>query len=236
MLDSDLASLYGYEVKAFNQQVKRNKERFPDDFIFQLTETETIEISRSQFVTSIQTLGVKGGRSYIPYVFTEQGIYMLATVLKGDIATQQSIVIMRTFKEMRHYVTENQSLLNNADILKLSNTVYENKKDIANIKESMATKNDINTIMESFIEEDKIKEIVILNGQKFEALEAYNSIDRKAKYSIYIVDDYINIHTLSMLKKKKEMWKLLFLPITKGTEERNFNKEKQNCSMKSILI
>ncbi|MEG2544596.1 MAG: ORF6N domain-containing protein, partial [Longicatena sp.] len=95
--------MYGTEAKRLNEQVKRNANKFPEDFMFQLTTLETIELSRSQIATSIQTVGVKGGRSYKPYVFTEQGIYMIATILKNDIATQQSIYIMRSFKEMKHY-------------------------------------------------------------------------------------------------------------------------------------
>jgi len=96
MLDSDLADLYGYEVKALNQQVKRNINRFPEDFMFQLTQDELSNL-KSQNVTSSW-----GGVRKLPYAFTEQGIYMLATVLKGDVAERQSIYIMRTFREMKH--------------------------------------------------------------------------------------------------------------------------------------
>ena len=82
MLDRDLAEIYGYTTKAFNQQVKNNIEKFPDDMMFQLTKDETEILSRSKFLTSImQTEGMKGGRVYLPHVFTEQGIYMLMTVL-----------------------------------------------------------------------------------------------------------------------------------------------------------
>lgn len=91
MLDADLAEIYGYSVKTFNQQVKNNIERFADDFRFQLTEEEVSFLSWSNFLTSMQTEGIQGGRVYRPYVFTEQGIYMLVTVLKGDLTIQQSI-------------------------------------------------------------------------------------------------------------------------------------------------
>lgn len=96
ILDSDLADLYGYEVKALNQQVKRNINRFPEDFMFQLTQDELSNL-KSQNVTSSW-----GGVRKLPYAFTEQGIYMLATVLKGEVAERQSIYIMRTFREMKH--------------------------------------------------------------------------------------------------------------------------------------
>ena len=86
MLDFDLAEIYGFSTSAFNQQVKRNAERFDDDFRFQLTREEVEQISISQIVTSIQTKGVKGGRAKLPWAFTQSGIYMLMTVLKGDLA------------------------------------------------------------------------------------------------------------------------------------------------------
>ena len=107
MLDFDLAEIYGYSTKAFNQQVKNNVERFDDDFRFQLSDTEVTELSRSKFLTSIQTKGIKGGRTYNPYAFTEQGIYMLMTVLKGDLAVTQSKMLIRTFKEMKHFIQNN---------------------------------------------------------------------------------------------------------------------------------
>ena len=121
MLDKDLAEIYGYEVKKLNQQVKRNIERFPEDFMFRLSNSE-IDSVRSQFVTSRKKdffAGQEGGRRYLPYAFTEQGIYMLATVLRGELAVQQSIFIMRTFREMRHYIRQNQQFVtrNEMDLL-----------------------------------------------------------------------------------------------------------------------
>ena len=113
MLDKDLAEIYGYEVKKLNQQVKRNIERFPEDFMFRLSNSE-IDSVRSQIVTSRKKdffAGQEGGRRYLPYAFTEQGIYMLATVLRGKLAEQQSIFIMRTFREMRHYIRQNQQFV-----------------------------------------------------------------------------------------------------------------------------
>lgn len=121
MLDKDLAEIYGYEVKKLNQQVKRNIERFSEDFMFRLSNSE-IDSVRSQIVTSRKKdffAGQEGGRRYLPYAFTEQGIYMLATVLRGELAEQQSIFIMRTFREMRHYIRQNQQFVtrNEMDLL-----------------------------------------------------------------------------------------------------------------------
>ena len=103
MLDADLAEIYGYSTKAFNQQVKNNIEKFDEDFRFQLSDGEVNLLSRSNFLTSMQTKGVKGGRSYSPYAFTEQGIYMLMTVLKGERAVAQSKALIRLFKQMKDY-------------------------------------------------------------------------------------------------------------------------------------
>ena len=94
MLDSDVAMLYHYETKYINLAVRRNKERFPEDFCFQLTETET-ENLRLQFATSSLEKENYGGRRTLPYVFIEQGISMLAGVIKNEIAVQVSINIIR---------------------------------------------------------------------------------------------------------------------------------------------
>ncbi|MDD2451519.1 ORF6N domain-containing protein [Sulfurovum sp.] len=99
MLDENLAGLYQVELKRLNEQVKRNSERFPDDFMFQLSEKE-YENLRSQFATSSSS---HGGRRYLPYVFTEQGVYMLSVVLKSKVAIEVSIEIMRTFAKIREF-------------------------------------------------------------------------------------------------------------------------------------
>ena len=196
MLDSDLAKLYGYEVKRLNEQVKRNIERFPEDFMFQLNEKEITSLWSQNATANISTKS----RS-TPYAFTEQGVYMLSTVLKGEMAVRQSIMIMRVFKEMRHYLLENKSLLESDSLTRLVMQTNQNTKDIIEIKENMATKDDISRIMDNFIDETKIKEFVFVDGQKFEADEAYISIYKLAKKSIYVVDDYVSIKTLSHLKQ-----------------------------------
>ena len=112
MLDVDLAEIYGYDTKRFNRQVKNNIQKFEgDDFMFQLTDEESAKLSRCKNCT----LNRGGGRGknikYNPYVFTEQGIYMLTTVLRGDLAIKQSRALIRTFKQMKDYIIENQSLI-----------------------------------------------------------------------------------------------------------------------------
>ena len=105
MLDSDLAELYGYETRYLNLQVKHNLKRFPDDFMFQLTREEYEALMLNNSTSN------RCGRRSLPFVFTEQGIYLLATVLKGEIAEQQSVAIMRVFRAMREYISENRMLL-----------------------------------------------------------------------------------------------------------------------------
>jgi len=107
MLDSDLAELYGVETKVFNQTVKRNMERFPDNFRFQLTKTEYQEFLRSQFVTSKQG---RGGRRYAPYAFTQEGVAMLSSVLNSERAVQVNIQIMRAFIKLRQMLVSNEEL------------------------------------------------------------------------------------------------------------------------------
>ncbi len=101
MIDYDLARIYGYETKAFNQQVKRNIERFPSDFMFELTDEEALQCSRSR----------GHNLKYNPHAFTEQGIYMLMSVLKGELAVKQSIELIHIFKSMKDYIYSNQNML-----------------------------------------------------------------------------------------------------------------------------
>ena len=107
MLDSDVAMLYHYETKNINKAVKRNIDRFPEEFYFQLTENE-FQALRFQIGTSKQSKEFRGGRRYLPYVFTEQGIAMLAGILKNDIAVKVSISIIKSFIEMRKFLAVNR--------------------------------------------------------------------------------------------------------------------------------
>ena len=197
MLDFDLAEIYGYDTKTLNQQVKRNLTRFPEDFMFQLNHSEW-DTLRSQFVTSNKTKldgSLRGGRQYFPYAFTEQGIYMLATVLKGDVAEKQSIFIMRAFKEMRHFVQQNMQFVTKNEIKQITDS-HETRFN--KIEKS------IDEINENFLSNIDKKNFMILKGQKVEADKAYIDIYKKAKKSIYIIDDYVDIKTLDLLLHKKK--------------------------------
>ena len=114
MLDSDLAILYGYEVKRLNEQVKNNINRFPEDFMFQMTKEEVKDL-RSKFSTA----NINPKSRSLPHVFSEQGIYMLATVLNGEIAEKQSIFIMRAFREMRHFIMNNERMFERINSIEL---------------------------------------------------------------------------------------------------------------------
>lgn len=132
MLDIDLAAIYGYTVKAFNQQVKNNMEKFDDDFMFQLTAGE-LDNLRSKFLTAI----VSPMSRALPYAFTEQGIYMLMTVLKGERAIKQSKALVRLFKQMKDYVIENQQIVSQRDFLRLSLQTAENAENIADFRKRL---------------------------------------------------------------------------------------------------
>ena len=195
MLDADLAEIYGYSTKVFNQQVKNNIEKFDEDFRFQLNSVEIESLSRSKFLTSMQMKGVKGGRSYAPYAFTEQGIYMLMTVLKGERATAQSKALIRLFKQMKDYiVAENQNLLSYDGIAQIAMQTERNTKDIAVIQ------SDLQKVMENFVDPSTFKHFLILNGQKLDADVAYTQIYGMAKKSITIIDDYVGVKTLDLLR------------------------------------
>ena len=205
MLDSDLAEIYGYEVKNLNRQVKRNAERFPEDFMFQITEAERDNLRCQNVTANINTKS----RS-LPYAFTEQGIYMLATVLRGDLANQQSIFIMRAFREMRHFIQQNKQFVTQSEMSMLSARVSEIALQAADNKDRQTrTESDINgirkqidTLSENFISEKDLKNYVIYKDHKFEADAAYIDIYSQAKKTIHVIDDYVNTKTLQLLSHK----------------------------------
>ena len=213
MLDYDLAEIYGYEVKRLNEQVKRNINRFPEDFMFQLTKDEMVLV-KSQIATSPNNNffeGQDGGRRKLPYAFTEQGIYMLATVLRGELAEQQSIFIMRAFREMRHYIKQNHQFVTEAELNLVTSKVSEisvqmasvsdrQKKTERNVQEIQKS---IESLNENFVSDKDFKNFVIYKGQKFEADVAYIDIYQQATTSIYVVDDYMNAKSLQLLSQKK---------------------------------
>ena len=230
MLDSDLAEIYGYSTKRFNEQVKRNIEKFDDDFMFQLTGEEVYELSRYRFGTlndgqvyersrsHFATLNKAQGRGsnikYKPYVFTEQGIYMLMTVLRGELAVKQSKALIRMFKQMKDFIVENRDFLSSKEMTQLllqtsqnTNDIMQHSKEIANINDkisTLATKEDLKKVMDNFIDSNTYKHFLLLNGDKIEADVAYTKIYKSAKKSIYVIDNYIGLKTLELLRAARD--------------------------------
>ena len=220
MLDADLAEIYGYSTKAFNQQVKNNIERFAEDFRFQLSKKEVEEL-RSKNLTAItgvndaEILRCKNCTTNIstmsrsnPFVFTEQGIYMLMTVLKGDMAVQQSMALIRLFKQMKDYIAAENTPDISAGMVALATQTSQNTRDIAEIATDVRTLSNkvernesfLQKVMANFIDPSTFKHFLILNGQRLEADVAYTQIYGMAKKSVLIVDDYLDVKTLDLLR------------------------------------
>ena len=211
MLDADLAEIYGYSTKIFNRQVKNNINRFPEEFRFQLNSTD-INTLRCNFCTA----NISSMSRSNPYAFTEQGIYMLMTVLKGDLAVQQSMALIRLFKQMKDYIAaENQQLLGNNGIERIALQTAQNTSVIAkhsinirelsgevhDIRENLGKMNlDLQKVMENFIDPATYKHFLIFDGQKIEADIAYTKIYSMAKKSITIIDNYVGVKTLDLLR------------------------------------
>ena len=188
MLDSDVAKLYHYETKKINQTVKRNFERFPEKFCFQLTESETQNL-RSQIVTSSFEKENYGGRRYLPFVFTEQGIAMLSGLLRNSIAVQVSINIIDAFIEMRKFLMANGQLFE-----RLTNIEY---KLLEHDKK-------FNKVFTQLSLEENIKQEIFFKGQIWDSYELIIDIVKSAKAKILIIDNYIDDSILKMLQKKNK--------------------------------
>ncbi len=186
MLDSDLARIYQVETKVFNQTVKRNTDRFPESFCFQLTQDEFDAINlRSQFVTSSLNYG---GRRYLPYVFSEQGIAMLSAVLRSDIAIKVSIEIMNAFVEMRKILVNNAALFHRLDKIELKQIDADQKFE------------EIFKALES--EKLQSEKGIFYNGQIFDAYTFVSDIIRSAQSSIILIDNYVDDTVLTLLGKR----------------------------------
>ena len=217
MLDSDVAMLYHYTTKNINKAVKRNIDRFPEDFCFQLTENE-FETLRFQIGTSKQNLKIndelRGGRRYLPYVFTEQGIAMLAGVLKNDIAVKVSIDIIKSFIEMRKFIS-----LNGQVFERLTNVEYKLLEHDKKFDE----------VFNQLQLEESIKQIIFFEGQIWDSYSLIIDIIKKANNKILIIDNYIDDSVLKMLAKKKNNVEVVILTSDKSNIEnldvKKFNKE-----------
>ena len=184
MLDSDLAKLYNVETKRINEAVNRNKEKFPERITWNLNEFE-LQNLRSQIATSSSTTNY-GGRRYIPRVFTEQGVYMLATVLKSKTATEVSIRIMDTFVKMRHYINYNKNVLPRR-FLRLEDKVDENTKRI-------------DELFDRFNPKEITKDSIFFKGDIYDAYSVLLEIFNISKEEIIIIDNYAGKKLLDELR------------------------------------
>ena len=226
MLDFELAELYGYTTSRFNEQVSNNIEKFEgEDFCFYLTQEEFKELKN---LISKKSTSSWGGRRKPPRAFTESGLYMLMTVLRGELATKQSRALIRIFRTMKDYIMDTQGLATQRDLLRLSLQTTENTESIKYVQSVLSEqqkillehddkfvsafaeisdtvrKSEISPFLLDFSKPEEQKEYLFLNGQLAKADVTYINIYGQAKKSIHIVDDYINIKTLYLLQDVKQ--------------------------------
>jgi len=195
MIDRDLAIIYGIETKVLNQAVKRNIERFPDPFQFQLSENEYDDYSRSQIVTlndQLKHTKLKRGQNlkYLPYAFTEQGVAMLSAVLRSETAIKVSIQIMNAFVEMRKLVLDNAGLFKRLDKIEMKQLETDQKFE------------QVFSALES--REKTPDKGIFFEGQLFDAYVLVAELIRKAKTSIVLVDNYLDETVLLLLDKRNK--------------------------------
>lgn len=209
MLDSDVAMLYHYETKRVNEAVKRNIERFPAEFCFQLTSAE-YEVLKTQFATS----NIRGGKHKLPYVFTEKGIIMLSGLLKNSVAIEVSIRIVEAFVEMRKFISTNGQVFE-----RLTNVEYKLLEHDKKFDE----------VFNQLQHEENIKQKIFFEGQIYDAYSLIIDIIKKANHKILIIDNYIDESVLKMLTKKNKMVEVIIITSNKSTIEnidiQKFNKE-----------
>ena len=205
LLDSDLAILYGVETRQLNQQVKRNIERFPDDFMFQLTKVELINLKsqiasssaienspRSQIVTSSH-----GGVRYLPYAFTENGIAMLSSVLRSPIAIQVNIRIMRAFTAMRQFIASNAQIFQRLDVME--------QNQLALVAHQIETDHKLEEVFRR-LDSGNVQphQGIFYDGQIFDAYTFINDRIREATTRIILIDNYIDDSVLTILSKRAD--------------------------------
>ena len=212
MMDSDVANIYHCETKYVNRVVKRNIERFPEEFCFQLNENE-FEVLRCQFVT-LNENGRGQHRKYLPYVFTEQGIAMLSALLKSDVAVSVSVNIMKAFIEMRKFLMLNGQVFER--LTSVEHKLLEHDKKFDEVFNQLQL-------------EENIKQRIFFDGQIYDAYSIIIDIIKKANKKILIIDNYIDDSVLKMLTKKKNNVEVAILTSNKSNIQnidiQKFNKE-----------
>lgn len=200
MVDSDLARLYQVTTGNLNKAVKRNLSRFPEHFRFQLTEHEYKNLRFQN--GSPSSNNNYGGRRYMPYVFTEQGIAMLSAVLKSDIAVEVSVKIMNSFVEMKRFLLSNQELFSRLDRIEIKQ--LETDRKFEEVFNYMAA----NT---------EIKQNIFYDGQIYDAFSFIVGLIQKAKKEIILIDNYVDVNTLNILCKKNQGVDVVIATAGKGS-------------------
>lgn len=190
MLDSDLSALYGVETRRLNEQVKRNIERFPDDFMFQLRKEE-LDNLMSQNATSSW-----GGTRKLPYAFTEQGIAMLSSVLKSQTAVEVNIRIMRAFITMRRFIATNAQLFQRLETIEYHQLEMKQHQEVTDRR--------IDEVFKHLDADIPPMQGIFYDGQVFDAYRFVSDLIRKAKQSIVLIDNYVDDTVLTLLDKRSE--------------------------------
>lgn len=190
MLDSDLSALYGVETRRLNEQVKRNIERFPDDFMFQLRKEE-LDNLMSQNATSSW-----GGTRKLPYAFTEQGIAMLSSVLKSQTAVEVNIRIMRAFIAMRRFIATNAQLFQRLETIEYHQLEMKQHQELTDRR--------IDEVFKHLDADIPPMQGIFYDGQVFDAYRFVSDLIRKAKQSIVLIDNYVDDTVLTLLDKRSE--------------------------------
>lgn len=193
MIDRDLADIYGVKTKRLMEQVKRNIERFPDDFCFQLNDDE-FAIWRSHFATSKSD---QKGLRRPPYAFTEQGVAMLASVLKTKTAVEESVKIIRAFVAMRHFIINNAKVL--TEIESIKHQLFETNIHVLDNERKI---NEVFLLMEK--NQTEVAQGIFYDGQIFDAYTFISDLIRKAQKEIILIDNYIDDSVLKMLNKRAD--------------------------------
>ena len=193
LLDRDLATLYGVETRRINEQVKRNIERFPEDFCFQLDATEH-NFLRSQIATSKNE--TRGGRQYFPYAFTEQGVAMLSSVLKSESAIKVNIAIMRAFVQLRHLMMGNGGFVSRRSNVE-AKLLDQDRKNVEYDRK-------FDELFEAMDRGELKSKGLFYNNQEFDAYVFVCALIRQAKKRIVLVDRYVDEKTLAMMLKREK--------------------------------
>ena len=223
MLDENLAKLYQVELKRLNEQVKRNIDRFPEKFRFQLTKEE-YEILRSQFATLKLDNSWGRHRKYLPYVFTEQGVSMLSAVLRSKTAIGVSIKIIDSFVNMRRFLQNNASIFQRLDKLEANQLQHKIESDENFEKIFKAIEN----------KSIKPKQGIFYNGQIFDAYSFVSNLVKSAKKSILLIDNYVDESTLTILSKNQNINATIYT--SKISKQLKLDIEKYNQQYKKIEL